>query len=93
MSKHTPVPWRAVKRLDGDVEIVAGPDDSPLAIFHGDDGDPLCWPVTANARLAASAPDLLEALKQYQEANRIHNDSEADLYERARAAIEKAEKP
>ena len=35
--------------------------------------------------------DLLEALKAYQDANRVRNDSEAELYELAEAAIARAE--
>jgi hypothetical protein len=64
MSAHTPGPWHMELRQDGDVEIVGGADDSPLATFYGDDDDPLCWPVTANARLAVAAPELAESLRQ-----------------------------
>jgi hypothetical protein len=63
MSKHTPEPWKAIKLSDGNYEIVAGEDDSPLALAYGDDTEPLCWPVGANARLMAAAPALLSALK------------------------------
>lgn len=34
-----------------------------LAEAYGDDSDPDCWPVSANAALIAAAPDLLAALR------------------------------
>jgi hypothetical protein len=52
-----------VFRKDGNVEIAVGEDDSMLAIAYGDDHDPLCWPVTANARLIAAAPEMAELLQ------------------------------
>lgn len=59
---HTPGPWELERRSDGNVELVAGDDRSPFAEFFGEDGNPKCWPVTANAQLASAAPEMLEAL-------------------------------
>ncbi len=101
-AKYTPGPWHiepladrflAIKAADGEtVECVS------LTRYDGKetkDG----WerskysPVphaAANARLMAAAPELLEALQAYQDANRLHYDSEADLYEKGLFAIAKA---
>ena len=57
MSSHTPGPWGAEKHPDGHFEITS--DGSVLADVHGDDNEPLSWPVTDNARLIAAAPELL----------------------------------
>ena len=42
-------------------------------------------------QLEAEKKALMEALRAYQKANRIHNDSEAVLFEEGAAAIAKAE--
>lgn len=58
--QHTQGPLRTEQRKDGDVEVVdAG--GCVLATYYGDDNDPQCWPVTANARVGAAAPELLAA--------------------------------
>lgn len=62
MKQHTPGPWKIQPWPTGRVEIVSGTDDAPMAEVWGDDSDPNCWPITANAKLMAAAPDLLEAL-------------------------------
>ena len=61
-TKHTPGPWQTEKKADGNVEIL-DEDGFVLAEFFGEDGDPDCWPVTANATLAKASPDMLEALE------------------------------
>ncbi len=70
-AKHTPGPWRAKTYADF------------LGVFAGDAKTPICdlglapapdWPAaeaeetTANARLMAAAPDLLDALKNLRRA-------------------------
>jgi hypothetical protein len=52
---HTPVPFGIEKRKDGNIEIVAGGDGAVLATVYGDDGEPLCWPVLANAEFIVRA--------------------------------------
>jgi hypothetical protein len=47
--------------------------------------------VQANAYLISAAPDMYEALKQYQYYNHIHNDMEAILSDLAIKALKKAE--
>jgi hypothetical protein len=64
MSGHTPKPWGINVRQDGDIEITAGEDDSVLAVVFGDDNEPECWPVSANARLIVAAPEMEEILTE-----------------------------
>ena len=44
-----------------------------------------------NVDLLAQRDTLLEALKAYQAANRLHHDADAELFEMGRAAIAKCE--
>ena len=84
MSKHTPGPWRVVQDPTNLSLQVYG---QTLALFE-------CWRRSdeqtelANARLVASAPELLEALKEvfadYDAVNRL------SWNDRAAAAIAKA---
>lgn len=97
MSSHTPGPWFSDERgnvwrrnpadLYENGGGVAG--DKPVATAHkGWFGDGFTgYPVTANARLIAAAPELLEALK-YAIDNSEFNSEEFDKI--ARVAIAKA---
>lgn len=107
MSKHTPGPWymdakgsiwrRPISDLYENGGGVLG--DKPLATVwkgwygEGEQG----FPVVANARLIAAAPDMLEALKSIAEFwNRDHNEKAMvgacwHAVETAEAAIAKAE--
>ena len=58
MEGHTSVPLH-VESI-GDRREIAVEDGSVLAECFGDDSDPQCWPITANAHLLAAAPRLLE---------------------------------
>lgn len=67
MSKHTPGPWVAVRWSDDEVEAYgwsfsAGGHLLPLSDLETDNPDEC----EANARLIASAPELLEALRMWQ---------------------------
>lgn len=62
MREHTPGPWQPSLRRDGNVEILDADGDGVMAIVYGDDNDPLCWPVSANAKLMAAAPALADEL-------------------------------
>lgn len=94
--KHTPAPWTACRTLfDGKTvsfRIACNKHGSsnPLAECTGGyDSDEMA----ANARLIASAPELLEALKEITESFYVHPKDSflKDIRERARAAIAKAE--
>ena len=87
-NKHTPGPWV----VDGDetglfirMEKLKGVDEF-LAIY----ASPNPKQREADARLIAAAPELLEALRAYQKANRLHNDTEAKLYSEAEAVLTRA---
>ena len=69
MSKHTPGPWTANKptQSNGRAEVHAGPMLVAQAFnwLLDAEGDEQCW---ADARLIATAPELLEALKSAERA-------------------------
>lgn len=97
-AKHTPGPWKILRsRTDvaRGVSITMS-DGSGARVAVSDDG----WPNAtqdANARLIASAPEMLAALKNIcltYEAERKHNGragDPSDSLEDARAAIARAE--
>lgn len=63
---HTPGPWR-VSLTDDTVVVTV--DGSEVASIDGDYNEPDLWPIMeANARLIASAPSLLSALREAREA-------------------------
>lgn len=88
MAKHTPGPW-----------FLEGSDGIFIGLYRETKyGATLIARICdytlqkkANAQLIATAPDLLAALKEYQKANRLHNDEEGRLYYLAEQAIVKAE--
>ena len=88
MSKHTAGPWRIDRGAIQDGEghaIIDGTDMGQLSriahvLFH-DDGE---GETTANARLIAAAPDMLEALQK------IASSAPSHIAYMAWAAIEKA---
>lgn len=97
MSKHTPGPWHVGGKLDA---IVYAPDGYAVAgcqTYHGLRDE---QSTTANARLIAAAPCLIEALRECiteDNAARLQTGSAAALFRRlqaindtARAAIAKA---
>lgn len=103
MSKHTPGPWILGNRTDGGCWRVL---DAPLwdafakvvIKMTDDNGD--SEQGLANARLIASAPDLLASLKEMAADMKALADSgdagfwdaeEQPIYQRAMAAIAKAE--
>jgi hypothetical protein len=99
MSGHTPGPWKHGKGVDGHYRIYRR--KSVICQFgEGIDEDwRECKNSKANARLIASAPDLLAALKELVDAEYASSDkfgaAEIDRIEsamkKARAAIAKAE--
>jgi hypothetical protein len=102
---HTPGPWRAVFSHPNGFDI-RGPNDEDLGFVNASDGfdDPTMYPVEANARLFAAAPELLDALREgalaLEEANKVAAAIAPRLVkivlephvQRMRAAIAKAEK-
>ena len=70
MTEHTPGPWtlkehRGKVYTDHGSDWLFGPDGKPIIHFHQADYDSEAWFEfdDANARLIASAPDLLAACK------------------------------
>jgi hypothetical protein len=84
MAGHTPGPWTVGR----DFSIIAGSEE--IAALYTNDGadDSKPYPVEANARLIAAAPELLEALKDAVDGE---GDMTAERIARWRAAIAKAE--
>lgn len=106
MSAHTPGPWwvdrhgAVVARVDGDARQVAmACGEAPMHDDRSAEPPDTGVVQSANARLIAAAPDLLEALRFLlrEEPNIYEGRLEASLYvtvdalEFARAAITKAE--
>jgi len=101
-TKHTPGPWFCDERSDGDSKRYVLSESAP---FPGSVAF-VCLDISeaeANARLIASAPDLLDALEYIYNANRptsyaympeLHELTSAQfdalIVEKARAAIAKA---
>ena len=81
MSEHTQGPWKAERR-NGTTEVgnfvVVEPSDGPCIGYIADPVD---------ARLIASAPELLEALREVV----ALSDRKHDAWDKAKAAIAKAE--
>lgn len=91
MSKFTPGPWTAVQWNDNESDtygwsFAAGGYSLPLCEVETDDPDEC----DANARLIASAPDLLEALQSALETAEFEKHPFRPWHEAARAAIRKA---
>lgn len=103
MSAHTPGPWGLAQYAKGVALPIPFIEHKTIAVFsdgarqgdvaymqHGLWGDDQAL---ANARLIASAPDLLEALRalvDLQEANEASETKALDFWDHARAAIAKA---
>lgn len=78
--EHTPGPWTA--ELDADRWIITGDGSSVALLYHARASD------TANARLIAAAPDLLDLARLIA----AHFEgTDAPLGIKARALIDKAE--
>lgn len=110
-NKHTPTPWAILgyDEIEGlrVIEICAGLIGSKsfvnIAYVNGDVDEGLTKATKANAQLIAAAPELLEALKEYIEAEHTrinHCTNDVPGYElrvytstltKARLAINKAE--
>lgn len=70
MSQHTPGPWHLVQFDDESVSIIIGPSgDDRICEMHSNT-EPESEK-DANARLIASAPDLLAALKDERDALQV----------------------
>ena len=91
MNKHTPGPWFAF--VDKGQTIIrtsrTSAAFSPLAVVKGDKRDTL-KDHEANAKLMASAPDLLEALEALLDYAESGWDHFPDVSVNARAAISRA---
>lgn len=92
MAKHSPGPWRTEAVSDA-VRVVVGSGRAKVILAR-------CAPpqipegeTHANARLMAAAPDLLEVARGVLEFGNVfaHAIGEESLWERAKAAVAKAE--
>ena len=91
MSGHTPGPWRVQGRA-----IAASPLDRICVTSDATDGGFVVRPraidgrdadtVTANARLIASAPELLDALRELVAFDAKHSGN-APIFDRARSLL------
>lgn len=91
-TKHTPGPWRMVARKDMIWINANAPGLPHAAIAELIPGKDTYGPEDkANARLMATAPELLAVLREYHKANRLHHDEDARLYDLSEAVIAKAE--
>lgn len=99
MSGYTAGPWSATALNFGEYEIRAGGKD--IALINASDGmdEPTPFPAESNARLIASAPDLLAALQLWVAYDSCDESDfaeagpmlmYADALEATRAAISKA---
>lgn len=84
-SKHTPGPWRIKPQVDGNFLIVYNDRGNWLAEVYDDD-DPVEGRPEADARLIASAPDMLEALRDI-----VKQWPDSSAAKTARSVIAKAE--
>lgn len=76
MSGHTPGPWSVSRFTTGPYRYdIVGPNGEDIGYANPSDGadEPTFYPVEANLRLMAAAPDLLAALKAVVE--RIDGDN------------------
>lgn len=88
MTDHTPGPWNIDVGKIGAIAII-GDAMQLTALVYG--GTPSAQ--AANARLIAAAPDLLAALIESRDRNKLHHDGDAELFEIQTAAIAKATSP
>lgn len=100
---HTPGPWHVRGGVSGVYSAdIVGPNQEDIGYANPSDGadDAHVYPVEANARLMAAAPELLEAalyayqsLRAYQEhldAGQYNTVEEKDTIDLLRDAIKKA---
>ena len=99
-SKHTPGPWlaRTAPTSAGLCHIISAADWRGAFLYGDgsrlgvDDALPKAQELSANARLIAAAPDLLEALKGLVAwADDLRREDPVEDLRKARAAISKAE--
>jgi hypothetical protein len=93
MSKHTPGPWKAKKWVGTDPY---DDPDRPFVEVGNVHWSPKNWKPaaaikqTANARLIAAAPELLEALENLLKVHEGEGGTQHNAADMARAAIAKA---
>ena len=97
MSGHTKGPWLTVDEASGNVEYSVYKCFVAMPTIRGITGEQRTAQYFENARLAASAPDMLEALEMFVHAEAVASTNPSrsfgvyvDAMEAARAAIKKA---
>lgn len=89
MSKFTPGPWKWFETENGDARV--NPQNGGLVIAQCSVRDPFDTEQSANARLIATAPDLLEMLVEAHDIiDAIGQPETAEVAARMRAVIAKA---
>ncbi len=92
MSKHTPGPWSSQDREKQVSVPLRSVDCERIGFSVGFVSGHLQQEAAANARLIAAAPDLLEVLKTIcDEQDTRQGYASVEAYDKARAAIKKAE--
>ena len=88
MNKHTPGPWEIDSEQPSTVKKFTHGNRLSIATVHGGYGEKTRR--TANARLIAAAPEMLEALEDALNLIDTITPFEGDTVRKARAAIAKA---
>lgn len=86
-TKHTPGPWHYQDRSDAYTHIVRNAEGNSIIVYAPQSTRP---EAEANARLAAAAPELLEACQMMLGIMALKNWEGDPVAEKARAAIAKA---
>lgn len=86
MTKHSPAPWRVVKRSESDDYDVVGADGYTVSTHCDSDVET----ERANAHLVSVSPEMLDVLRELQSDPRTRDAMSAEMFERVSTVIAKA---